>query len=234
MTRLDKAPQIIQYATDLGLEPSRRPVMQIVDYCLTKIESWLPEVSSHTSVGDIEREMCRELGLTFREIHNDDDLKQVIQEYVNKGDVVFAHLKHSLDNWTFAELIERESAVDAPDRYVAVIDCRGDEKRARRFFTRWHEIAHLLTLTPRAQPPFNRDTKERCPIERLMDVIAGEIGFYPPVFLPELEKAIGRHGALTYQAVEDLRSAYCPEASFHATAIAATNTEPEAYCWLIG
>lgn len=49
MTRLDKEPRIIQYATDLGLEPSQRPVTQIVDYCLTKIESWLPEVSSHST-----------------------------------------------------------------------------------------------------------------------------------------------------------------------------------------
>jgi hypothetical protein len=56
-----------------------------------------------------------------------------------------------------------------------------------------------------------------------MDVIAGEIGFYPAVFRPKLRDVVSAHGALTYQAVEGLRSAYCPEASFHATAIAAVN-----------
>lgn len=221
MTKLDREPQIIQYAEDLGLESSQRPVKQIVDYCLSKIESWMSSFPSANSVDEIQNVVCQSLGLAFREIHSDDDLDQVIREYVSGGDIVFVHLKHSLDNWTFAELIERENAIDASDRYVAVIDCRGEEKRARRFFTRWHEIAHLLTLTHQAQPPFNRDAKERCPIERLMDVIAGEIGFYSPVFNPAIERAVDAHGSLTYQAVEDARNAYCPDASFHATAIAA-------------
>ena len=137
------------------------------------------------------------------------------------GELVFAHARHALDNWTFAELFERRNPPDAPDHYVAFIDCRGDEKRARSFFTRWHEVAHLLVLTPRLAPPFNRDSKERCPIERLMDLIAGEIGFYQPVFRPEFEQCVARHGALSYRAIEDLRDAYCPAASFHATAIAA-------------
>ena len=221
MTKLDREPKIIQYAADLGLEWSQQPVTQIVEFCLAKIAAWMSSYPSAKSVGEIENVICQNLGLRFREVHSDEDLNKVITEYVSGGDIVFAHLNRSLDNWTFAELIERQNAVDAPDRYVAVIDCRGDEKRARSFFTRWHEIAHLLTLTPQAQPPFNRDAKERCPIERLMDVIAGEIGFYSPVFHPELAKVVDTHGSLTYKALEDLRSAYCPEASFHATAIAA-------------
>ena len=56
-------------------------------------------------------------------------------------------------------------ADDAPDRFVAVIDCRGS-KLARRFFTRWHEIAHRLTThaDQGATEPAYRS--EQDPIER--------------------------------------------------------------------
>lgn len=103
---------------------------------------------------------------------------------------------------------------------MATIHCR-EEKNARRLFTRWHEVANLLVLTPRLSPPFNRDPKERCPVERLMDVVVGEIGFYEPIFRPAFEKCVLRHGGLSYQTVEGLRATYCPAASSYATAIAA-------------
>ena len=204
-----------------GLSGGNNAVKEIVDHCLAKIESWLPNAPRPTSVNEIQDIVCRRLGLTFEEVYEDKELANVIQKYVSEGELVIAHAKHSLDNWTFAELFERQNSLDEPDHFVAVIDCRGEEKKARRFFTRWHEVAHLLVLTPRLAPPFNRDSKERCPIERLMDIIAGEVGFYQPVFRPALEKCVAQHGTLSYQAVEDLRASYCPSASFHATAIAA-------------
>ncbi len=221
MSRLDQEPEVIQLAADLGLEWGNSPVKEIVGHCLGKVESWLSDSPPLTSVQEIQDTVCRRLGLTFEDVYEDEELDSVIRKYISEGDPVFAHAKQSLDNWTFAELFERQNSPGEPDHFVAVIDCRGEEKKARSFFTRWHEVAHLLVLTPRLAPPFNRDSKERCPIERLMDVIAGEVGFYQPVFRPELDKCVAQHGTLNYQAIEDLRSSYCPSASFHATAIAA-------------
>ena len=197
MSRLDQESAVIQLAADLGLNWQKNPVKQIVDYCLLKIKEWLPDNTSLNNVQEIQDIVCRQLGLTFEEIYTDADLDEVVRKYASQGDYVFAHAKQSLDNWTFAELFERQNAEDQPDRYVAIIDCRGEEKKARCFFTRWHEVAHLLVLTPRLAPPFNRDTKERCPIERLMDVIAGELGFYEPVFRPTLEKSIAVRNSIS-------------------------------------
>lgn len=221
MSRLDQEPKVVQLANDLGLGLDKNPVERIVAFCLAKVESWLPASPTLNSVQEIQDIVCRRLGLTFEEVHEDNDLERVIRKYIAEGEAVFAHAKNSLDNWTFAELFERQNGRNEPDHFVGIIDCRGDEKNARRFFTRWHEVAHLLVLTPRLAPPFNRDSKERCPIERLMDVIAGEIGFYKPVFRPELDRCVAEHGALNYEAIESLRATYCPSASFHATAIAA-------------
>ena len=61
---------------------------------------------------------------------------------------MFATMRIKFDdseNPTYGALVRRKNTTpDDLDRWVAVIDCRGD-KLARRFFTRWHEIAHRLT-----------------------------------------------------------------------------------------
>jgi hypothetical protein len=91
------------------------------------------------------------------------------------------------------------------------------DKKFRRFFTKWHEIAHMLTLNDQLELPFHRSTIVKDAKERLMDAIAGEIGFYEPIFLPELKKQITKTGTLTFNAIEKVRSAVCPEASFQST-----------------
>ena len=53
-----------------------------------------------------------------------------------------------------------------------------------------------------------------------MDAIAGEIGFYQPLFEPLLLREIKRAGRLTFGAVEAIRQQFCPNASFHSTLIA--------------
>jgi hypothetical protein len=103
-----------------------------------------------------------------------------------------------------------------------VVDCRGD-KAARRFFTRWHEISHLLTLQGQLELPLHRSTTKKNPTERLMDVIAGEIGFYEPIFNPILVEEVARAGTLTFETVETIRRRFCPEASFQATLNACVN-----------
>ena len=60
---------------------------------------------------------------------------------------------------------------------MAVIDCRGG-KLARRFFTRWHEIAHRLTTHADRGDEEPAYRSEHDPIERMMDEIAGHVGFY--------------------------------------------------------
>ncbi|HJZ56574.1 MAG TPA: hypothetical protein VKE74_16530, partial [Gemmataceae bacterium] len=77
------------------------------------------------------------------------DFDRIKAKYARaKKDPVFATMRLRFDdaeNPTYGALVKRKNAgPDAPDRYVAVIDCRGN-KLARRFFTRWHEIAHRLT-----------------------------------------------------------------------------------------
>jgi hypothetical protein len=217
MRKLDSEQEIISLAAGLRVDWQKNAVENIIALCHAKISKWLKGHPKVQSIGELEKLVCDKVKLVFEEIWTDDDLKKVIQKYVKMGEPIFATLTHDLNKETFATLIERRK-VDATsqDRYVAVVDCRG-VKSAKKFFTRWHEIAHLLTLQGQLELPLHRSTSHKTPTERLMDVIAGEIGFYEPLFGPLVTGETSRDGKLTFETVERIRLRFCPEASFHAT-----------------
>ena len=193
------------------------PIESILDYCRNKIAKWIKEYDSICTIWDLERIVCEKLNLTIYEVWSDDDLEKIVKNCVEEGDVVFAHLKKDLDEKTFAVLIQRKPIFQkSGDHYVAVIDCRG-KKGARRFFSRWHEIAHLLTLYKQMELPLHRSTLEKDPTEKLMDVIAGEIGFYTSMFEPVLTTELKNNGQFSFDVVENVRSRFCPDASSQAT-----------------
>ncbi len=183
----------------------------------TQISKWLKNAPRIRTIQDLETLICEKVKLVFEEVRNDNDLINIICKYLGLGEPIFATLKTGLDEKTFATLIERRKVDgNSRDRYVAVIDCRGP-KAARRFFTRWHEIAHLLTLEGQLQLPLHRSTTDQSPTERLMDTIAGEIGFYDPFFQPILRDETDNESGLSFIVVERIRERFCPEASFKST-----------------
>jgi hypothetical protein len=148
---------------------------------------------------------------------------------------VFASLRlefNKPDDPLYGMLIRRKNAADdAPDRFVAVIDCRGG-KLARRFFTRWHEIGHRLTThaDPGEQEPACRS--EHNPIERMMDEIAGHVGFYGPFFEPVFGAAHAGKALLTFETVKAVQDGGFPEASFQATLNACAKRLPTPVMYL--
>lgn len=225
MGKLDQNEQIRQLAYDLKIPSwNHEPIEGIIDYCLDQIQTAIPRNAK--SIDDVEKAICKKLSLKIVEIWNDNDLAKIVKKYVALGEYVLADLPRRLDNnWTFAELLRlQRTSSNTPDLWLAIIDCRGSEKAHRRFFTRWHEIAHLLTLTPqmnlRLESIFNRSSNEKCPIESLMDIVAGEVAFYDPLFLPILKSELLKHGRPSFRMIEDVRNRFRPEASFHCTALA--------------
>lgn len=215
MSRLDDAGEVIELAQALGL--SGKPVDSIIEFCRRRIDGWLSENGPVEMIGELEALVADRLRIVFEEFESDEELTSLIQKYVSMGDAGFASLAMEFEGETFGILTERRRVSGAArDRYVAFIDCRG-EKAARRFFTRWHEIAHVLTLTRQVELPVQRSARH--PLERLMDEIAGHLGFFDALFDP----VVSRHhagGRLSFAAVEAIRKDYCPKASFQATLFA--------------
>ena len=103
-----------------------------------------------------------------------------------------------------------------------MIDCRND-KRFRTYFTKWHELAHLLTLTPQMRLVFRRShSRENSddPEEKLMDVIASSVGFLPD-FLPGRAK-----GELSFEGISEIKKEFCPNASVQAATIGIVKAFP--------
>jgi len=193
------------------------------------------EAGGVTDIDALEALVTRRLQLVFEEIRADEDFDRLTQVYAReKREFVFATMRSKFDeaeNPTFGALIMRRNAgANSPDRYVAVIDCRGN-KLARRFFTRWHEIAHRLTTHADGGDTEPGYRSEHDPIERMMDEIAGHVGFYGPLFDPVFRQASEGKPLLTFGTVESIIRDAFPAASFQATLFACARrvTTPVVY-----
>jgi hypothetical protein len=223
MTRLDQSPDIIELAKELGANDAA-PVEGILNHCHSRIDDWVAEAGGVSDIDALETLVTQKLQMVFEEINSDDDFRRLTEVYAKgKKDPVFATMRvkfDDADNPTFGALIKRRNTdFDAPDRFVAVIDCRGN-KSSRRFFTRWHEIAHRLTTHADGGETSTGYRSEHDPIEQLMDQIAGHVGFYDPIFAPVFRNASEGKSHLTFETVERVVSVAFPRASFQATLIA--------------
>ena len=103
--------------------------------------------------------------------------------------------------------------------YLSVINCRG-RHYSRRFFTKWHELAHRLIEGEQLALAFRQTLVERKdPGEILVDKVAGELAFLADIVAPHADKCTSELG-VTFESVEALRHSVAPEASRHATALA--------------
>jgi len=224
MKAFDLDPKILATAAGLRLDVAN-PVQSIRGHCRERIARILKRVSGVRTISDVERVVCEHLNLVVHEIWDDDDLHSLSMRYAkDEGDPKFAALEMELEaKDAYGVLYQRTKRTERGEvQYVAFVDCRGD-KHHRRFFTRWHEIAHCLTTFKQFEFPFRRVSGleiQKEPLEKLMDMIAGELGFFDPLFVPLLKSEIRKHGKLTFAAVEGIRDSFCPEASFQSTLIA--------------
>ncbi|MDG3008393.1 hypothetical protein [Paludisphaera mucosa] len=210
-------------AYDLGLRGDGAVVDQVLEYCMGQVAGWADEDGVAT-LAELEGVACRRLCLEFEEIWSDDDIERLVRKYAEQGEYAFAYIRTAFDGETFGTTLIRDDVAPGVKSYIAFIDCRGP-KAHRRYFTRWHEIAHLLTLPPRSGEPVNRSPLGRCPVEQLMDKIAAEVGFFDPIFRPALEGYLAS-GSLGFQVVEQIRRDHCPTASFQSTLIACVRQAP--------
>lgn len=210
MTVLDQEPDVVDLARRLGLTGT--PVESIISFCQLQIDGWVAEAGGISSIAELQEIVISRLNLVFEEVWNESDLSELKRKYVRQGEIVFAHIvENDLTPDTLGTMVRLKDG-----SHVAVIDCRGD-KAARRFFTRWHEIAHLL-VEPTCERQVFRSNNE--PLERLMDQIAGQVGFYDSLFTPLFRRHLGQSKLLTFSIIEAVRQSFCPQASFQSTLFA--------------
>jgi hypothetical protein len=209
-----QSPKIWRIASALRLSVNGLPADAILRFCDDRAEKILtdfPDCATPTELLDI---MAAMLGTTFEEVHSDEELLELQQRYCRAGEFGFATLHKDLDDEAFGVTYRRMAAMPGERAFVSVIDCRG-HKALRKYFTKWHELSHLLILTDPQRSGFRRTHgpgTRKDPEEFLVDTIAGHIGFHSRFLLPEIRSVI------SFGEVDRIRAKLFPEASFQASA----------------
>jgi hypothetical protein len=225
MPNLGFDPMIRRMARDLGLPGARNCVEEITDHALRIVERVIQRsLFPVTDLESLKAILSSALSVTIRYVDTDSDIDQIASDFGNAHPCLASQL-HSdfIDGDTEGLLLALPNPEVWQTRHLAVIDRRGDQVN-RAYFTVWHELAHLLT-TPeqlmlkelRRSPTMEAKAKD--PIEQVTDHVAGLIAFYSPLFLPIFHREIG-DSPLTFEAIERVRIAATPAASFQSTAMA--------------
>lgn len=220
--RLSSALQVHRLASDLGLGRQADPVAAIRLHCRKRLLGFLGEIPC-TTLSELLALSQDRLGTRFIEAHSDEDVARIQAEYVARREFGFSQLAEELSSAeVFAITFRLQSPEPWERQFVSVIDCRGP-KKYRAYFSKWHELAHLLTLTNQMRLTFRRThlTEEvNDPEERLMEVLAGD-----GAFLPEL---IVQHavGPISFEAIRRIRDRLCPDASDQASRIGIVQAWP--------
>jgi len=213
--------QIWKLARDLRLPAKEDPLAEIIAYCANWARELLKEFQC-SSLSELLEYAADRLGTVFREARTDEELAEVKGQYLRRGEKEFALVDRELRPGVLAITFRLLKPVRGERPFLSIIDCRG-EKAFRSYYSKWHELAHLLTLTDQRRLKFCRTHSalaKKDPEEALMEKIAGYLGY-----LPDL---VRRHakGPISFDKIAEVRATLCPESSVYASLIGITKNWP--------
>jgi len=214
--------QIWKLARDLGLPATHDPVAEIVAHCAKWVGALAKEFNCK-SLSELLEYAADRLGTVFREVRTDQELAGINQQFLKRGEKEFALVDDELRPGVFAITFRLLMPKKGERQFVSIIDCR-DKKAFRSYYSKWHELAHLITLTDQRRLKFCRTHSalvKKDPEEALMEKIAGHIGY-----LPDL---VHRHakGPISFEKIDSVRATLCPESSVYASVIGMTANWPK-------
>lgn len=214
--------ELAKIATNLGLQGRGRLEERILQACTERVAQIAGRLKPDR-LSDLLDCVALELGLRIVEVGDQADIDRLLKEIPPTTEPALARIKHEFDEKTDAMVVRRISHKNWEPPYLAVINAMGWH-RARRYFSKWHEIGHLLAEGQQLDFAFRKTpyvAGERPePLEKIVDKIAGSLAFYPPIFRPALEQVLGADREMTFDAVQKVRAEIIPEASFEATTMA--------------
>lgn len=211
-------------ASDLGLKPTEDPVSEIIKFCHKKVARFLADFPHCSNPVELLKVVADQLRTEFREVHSDAELEQVRAEFLDKKEPGFISVHKELEGEVLGITFKRVNPQPWDLSYISLVDCRGANK-IRAYYTKWHELVHLLILTDQSRLVFRRThvlNHPKSPEEALVDVIAGTLAFYPPMVLAHAK------GDISFEKIEELRNKLCPSASRQAALLGITKGWPTA------
>jgi hypothetical protein len=211
--RLAYERELIAAAKRLGL-PARGDIERsLIRHATETIRTWIAAHGRPKNLSDLLDKVATSFSVEIVEIHSDADIEALLKRIPPTREPVLARLTAELDDSTDAVILQRQNRADWEMPYLAVINCRGWH-RSRRYFSKWHEVIHLLLDGRQLRFAFRkRAAKRKHPEEVLVDKIAGELAFHPDLFAPVFQAELEAAGRLTFDVVERVRAQIAPDAS---------------------
>jgi hypothetical protein len=194
----------------------------IVQYCKNEVEKLGGVYGTSQTLSDLLAQVTTSLDLEVTEVYDDSDLEKLKDRLSPSEEPIVALLTSEFDDKTDAVLVQRKGHHPWERAYLAIINCRGWHS-SRKYFSLWHEIAHLLiegkqlkfAFRKTLAPEFRRDFSEI-----IVDRVAASIAFLPDIFEPALLDAINKEGLLTFEIINSVRKQKAPDASLTSSVLA--------------
>ena len=234
MTDLAHHAKLKQLARNLHIPDSGDCLRELREHAIASVQQMLKEWSVET-IAELRSLVADKLSVKIEFIGEDQDAERLAEKY---GQVMsgFRQLLRAefVKSDTEGLLIDNPKPGKGGRDYLVIVDARGVRK-ARAYFTAWHELAHLL-LYPRRQAVFEGfrraptpEAKLKDPVESAVDHIAGLLAFWEPLFKPALLNAAS--GGLSLEAIERACMEVAPGASLQSACLSAVRiwNEPVAF-----
>ena len=226
--------ELISVAKHLGV-PLRGDLQKaIIADRVRQIDDWLGLLSTPEDLTGLLDIAAATLGIEFEEIHEPQDLDNLLDRIPPSHEPSMARLSSEFDDETDAIMLKRMGGETWERPFLAVVNCQG-RHFYRRFFSKWHEVAHRILEGPQLKLAFRRTMVQELrkdPEEILVDRVAAELAFYQPMFLPVLNQTLAEQGALSFEAVDQIRNRIAPDASRISTLLACIRNSAEPI-WLV-
>lgn len=211
--RLAYQHELTAAARRLGIPVRGNVERALIRYAVDKVREWIAAHGKPKNLSDLLDKVATSFSVEIVEIREDADIAELLKRIPPTKEPVLARLAAELDDSTDAVILQRQAREAWEMPYLAVINCR-DWHHSRRYFSKWHEVIHLLLDGKQLRFAFRRRAaKRKHPEEVLVDKIAGELAFLPDLFGPVLESELKRAGRLSFDAVERVRLRISPDAS---------------------
>ena len=232
---LARHPKLRHLARNLHIPDKGDCLRELRDHAIATVHQMVTEWRVDT-IEELRMLVADRLSVKLEFLHSDEDIDRIATTYAHVMPYFHRVLRAEfLTGDTEGLLIDNPKPGKGGRDYLAIIDARGPRK-ARAYFTAWHEIAHLLLYPPRQlvlegcrRTPTD-DAKRKDPVESAVNHIAGLLAFWEPFFLPTLRAA--GNGELTFQAIEAATAQLAPGASLYAASLAAVSSWPKPAAFL--
>ncbi len=227
--QIDQDPEVRAVAKTLGLMGPNLKA-KICDAAVLRVMRRLGALGIvPENLDDIQALVLDMTRLRIERIDDDEDLEHLSSKLRRENPAVPVQLEFEFARNTEAVVYRDPLADPRAASFTAVIDARGS-RRLRAWFAERHEPAHLLVPDPSNRAAWRRTTEERPePLEQVVDEIASHVGFWKPVVIPVLHRALATEPSVL-AAFDQTREVLCPHASQEASYRAFTRLTPFPLC----